>query len=148
IVGTPHARGPTNHLTDCFQLNSAGLRSNPVIHPAAKTRFWILTPKKETEMGNINMGRVILGGLVAGLVLNIGEFLLNGVVLASQMKAFNAQHNFADPGNNFLIMAVLLTFLLGIVLVLGYAAIRPRFGPGVKTAIIASLFAWFGIYFY
>jgi hypothetical protein len=99
-------------------------------------------------MGNINMGRAILGGLVAGLVLNIGEFLLNGVVLASQMKAFNAQHNFAEPGNNFLITAVLLTFLLGIVLVLGYAAIRPRFGPGVKTAIIASLFAWFGIYFY
>lgn len=99
-------------------------------------------------MNKINMGRVLLGGLVAGLVLNIGEFLLNGVVLASQMKAFNAQHNFAEPGNNFLITAVLLTFLLGIVLVLGYAAIRPRFGPGVKTAIIASLFGWFGIYFY
>ena len=99
-------------------------------------------------MNKINMRRVLLGGLVAGLVLNIGEFLLNGVVLASQMKAFNAQHNFAEPGSNFLITAVLLTFLLGIVLVLGYAAIRPRFGPGVKTAIIASLFGWFGIYFY
>jgi len=70
-------------------------------------------------MGNINIGRVILGGLVAGLVLNIGEFLLNGVVLAAQMKAFNAQHNFADPGSNFIIMAVLLTFVLCIVLVLG-----------------------------
>ena len=30
----------------------------------------------------MNYGRVILGGLVAGLVLNIGEFLLNGVILA------------------------------------------------------------------
>ncbi len=28
-------------------------------------------------MNNINMGRVMLGGLVAGLVLNIGEILLN-----------------------------------------------------------------------
>jgi hypothetical protein len=37
-------------------------------------------------MGNINIGRVILGGLVAGLVLNVGEFLLNGIVLADQMK--------------------------------------------------------------
>ncbi len=31
---------------------------------------------------------------------------------------------------------------------LGYAAIRPRFGPGPKTAIIAALFAWFGVYVY
>ena len=99
-------------------------------------------------MGNINIGRVILGGLVAGLVLNIGEFLLNDFVLGSQMKSFMTQHNFADPGTNFMIVAVGLTFVMGIVLVLGYACIRPRFGPGVKTAIIAGLFAWFGIYFY
>ncbi|HVS20335.1 MAG TPA: hypothetical protein VHD88_00730, partial [Pyrinomonadaceae bacterium] len=31
---------------------------------------------------------------------------------------------------------------------LGYAAIRPRFGAGPKTAIIAALFAWFGVYLY
>ena len=98
-------------------------------------------------MGNINMGRVILGGLVAGLVLNIGEFLLNGIVLADQMKTFMTQHNFTEP-KNFIAIAVALTFVLGIVIVLGYACIRPRFGPGVKTAIIAGLFAWFGIYFY
>ena len=31
---------------------------------------------------------------------------------------------------------------------MGYAMIRSRLGPGVKTAIIAGLFAWFGVYFY
>ncbi|HKB67665.1 MAG TPA: hypothetical protein VKC61_17535 [Pyrinomonadaceae bacterium] len=98
-------------------------------------------------MGNINMGRVILGGLVAGLVLNIGEYLLNGVVLAAQMKSFMTQHNFTEPPY-FIPIAVILTFVLGIVIVLGYACIRPRFGPGVKTAIIAGLFAWFGVCFY
>jgi len=98
-------------------------------------------------MGNINMARVILGGLVAGLVINIGEFLLNGMVLADQMKNFMTQHNFTEP-KNFIAIAVALTFVLGIVIVLGYACIRPRLGPGVKTAIIAGLFAWFGIYFY
>ena len=98
-------------------------------------------------MGNINMGRVILGGLVAGLVLNIGEFLLNGVLLAEQMKTFMTQHNFTEPPN-FIAIAVGLTFVLGIVIVLGYACIRPRFGPGVKTAIIAGVFAWFGVCFY
>ncbi len=97
---------------------------------------------------NINMGRVILGGLLAGLVLNIGEFLLNDFVLGSQMKAFMVTHNFTEPGVNFMIIAVGLTFVMGIVLVLGYACIRPRLGPGVKTAIIAGLFGWFGVYFY
>jgi len=43
---------------------------------------------------------------------------------------------------------VTITFVLGIVLVLGYAAMRPRFGAGPKTAIITALFAWFGIYLY
>lgn len=99
-------------------------------------------------MNKINYGRVILGGLVAGLILNIGEFVLNTKVLAAQMKTFNAQHNFPDPNTNFIIVATVLTFVLGIVMVLGYASIRPRFGPGVKTAIIASLFAWFALYFY
>ncbi len=98
-------------------------------------------------MGNINMGRVILGGLVAGLVLNIGEFLLNGIVLADQMKTFMTQHNFTEPPH-FIAIAVGLTFVLGVVIVLGYACIRPRFGPGVKTAIIAGVFAWFGVCFY
>jgi hypothetical protein len=64
------------------------------------------------------------------------------------MKTFMTQHNFADPAGNFIVIAVGLTFVLGIVIVLGYACIRPRLGAGVKTAIIAGLFAWFGIYFY
>ena len=33
----------------------------------------------------INFGRVLLGGLVAGLILTIGEYVLNDIVLARQM---------------------------------------------------------------
>lgn len=99
-------------------------------------------------MSNINTGRVVLGGLLAGLVLNIGEFILNDVVLGAQMKEFLARHNFAEPGPTFIVIAVGLTFVMGIVLVLGYACIRTRLGAGPKTAIIAGLFGWFGVYFY
>jgi hypothetical protein len=99
-------------------------------------------------MSNINLGRVVLGGLLAGLVLNIGEFLLNDYVLGSQMKDFMNRHSFSEPAGSFIAIAVGLTFVMGIVLVLGYACIRTRLGPGVKTAIIAGLFAWFGVYFY
>lgn len=99
-------------------------------------------------MGNINLGRVVLGGLLAGLVLNIGEFLLNDFVLGGQMKEFMTSHNFPEPSGKFIAIAVGLTFVMGIVLVLGYAMIRSRLGPGVNTAIIAGIFAWFGVFFY
>jgi hypothetical protein len=97
---------------------------------------------------NINLGRAILGGLVAGLILNLGEWVLNGVILHDQMNDFFKRCGFPQPGTNFLVIAVAITFVLGIVIVLGYAAIRSRFGPGPKTAIIAALFAWFGVYVY
>lgn len=99
-------------------------------------------------MGKINFGRVLLGGLVAGLLMNIGEYVLNDKVLGSQMKDYFALHNFPMPGGKAIAIAIVMVFVLGIVMILGYAAIRPRFGAGPKTAIIAGLFTWFGVYFF
>src|SRR6266567_5222032 len=99
-------------------------------------------------MNKINFGRVLLGGIVAGVILNLGEMALNGKILATQMTDFFKRCGFPEPGTYFFIIAIAITFVLGIVIVLGYAAIRPRFGPGPKTAIIAALFAWFGVYVY
>jgi hypothetical protein len=99
-------------------------------------------------MSKINVGRVLLGGFVAGVALNTGEFLLNGMLLAKQMEAYMTQHNFPQPTASAIGVAMAMTFVLGFVMVLGYAAIRPRFGPGPKTAIIAALFAWFGAVVY
>ena len=99
-------------------------------------------------MNKIHLARVIVGGLVSGVVLNIGEFLLNDVVLGPQMREFFGRFGLPEPGNRFLVVAVLLTFILGIVIVWMYAAMRPRLGPGPKTAICAGLLAWFGIYLY
>jgi hypothetical protein len=96
----------------------------------------------------INFGRAVLGGLVAGVILNIGEWVLNGVILHAEMQDFFRRCGFREPGGNFIAVAVVITFVLGIVIILGYAAIRPRFGPGPKTAIITALFAWFGVYVY
>jgi hypothetical protein len=100
-------------------------------------------------MNNINFGRVILGGIVAGIVLNIGEFLLNAKVLAAPMREFALRHNFPpDPPGNAIAVATAMTLIMGVVLVLGYACIRTRLGAGVKTAVIAGLFAWFAVYLY
>lgn len=99
-------------------------------------------------MNNINFGRVILGGLVAGLILNIGEFLLNEVVFVTQMEEMFRKLSLPRPGGSFIATAIGITFLLGIVMVWLYAMIRSRFRPGPKTAIIAAFVIWFCVYFY
>ncbi|HTG95141.1 MAG TPA: hypothetical protein VL866_21270 [Pyrinomonadaceae bacterium] len=93
-------------------------------------------------MNKINFARVMLGGLVAGLVMNIGEFVVNDLILGAQMKAFFARLNLPDPGGSFIAVAVILTFVMGVVLVWLYAAMRPRLGPGPKTAICAGVIGW------
>jgi len=96
----------------------------------------------------INIGRVLLGGLVAGVILNIGEIVLNDIVLKKQMEDWLVSRNVRAAGGTFVAVAVGLTFLLGIALVWLYAMIRPRFGPGPKTAVVSALVAWFMICVY
>jgi hypothetical protein len=97
-------------------------------------------------MGKINAGRVLLGGLAAGLVMNISEFLLNAVVLAKDLEEAMRKINLPPAGGAAIIMMILLTFVTGVVTVWLYAAMRPRFGAGPKTAIIAGLAVWFLIF--
>jgi hypothetical protein len=99
-------------------------------------------------MSKINVGRVLLGGLVAGLVISIGNFLINRVLLRDAMNAEFSRLHVAEPGSDFIAKAVVMTLILGIVIVYLYAAIRPRFGAGVKTAICAGLIAWFFVFLY
>jgi hypothetical protein len=99
-------------------------------------------------MSKINFGRVILGGLVAGLVLNIGEYLLNEVIFKQQMEEMFTKMRLTPPGGNFIAIAVAITFLLGILIVCLYAMIRPRYGAGPKTALCAASVIWFCVYFY
>jgi hypothetical protein len=91
----------------------------------------------------MSVGRVIGAGLVAGLVLNIGEYLLNAVILAEDWEAAAEAVGVPPMTGAEIGVLVLLGFVIGIALVWLYAAIRPRFGPGAKTAAIAGIFTWF-----
>jgi hypothetical protein len=93
-------------------------------------------------MNRINIGRVVLGGLLAGLIINIGETLLNAVVLASDMEQLTQARNVPPVGGSAIAGFVTMCFALGIGIVWLYAAIRPRFGAGVGTAIIAGVAVW------
>jgi hypothetical protein len=95
----------------------------------------------------MNTGKVIVGGLVAGLVFNIGDFVINGFILAEEQTALLQRLGLEVPApTNVAAMLpwVVIDFLFGILVVWTYAAIRPRFGPGVSTAIIAGLIPYLG----
>jgi hypothetical protein len=97
-------------------------------------------------MGRINLGRVILGGVVAGVIVNIFEYVLNGVLLANQWTDLMVSINRPALGGSEIVYFNIFGFALGLVAVWTYAAIRPRFGSGVKTAVYAAGLTWVTAY--
>jgi hypothetical protein len=101
----------------------------------------------------INTSKVVVGGLAAGVVMNIIGFVGNGMLLGPKMQAEMgavapalAQRGMA-PMN--IAAAVITQFIVGILLVWLYASMRPRYGPGFKTAAYAGLAIWIcGLLFY
>jgi hypothetical protein len=51
-------------------------------------------------------------------------------------------------GGSTIAIFVIMGFALGIAAVWTYAAIRPRFGAGARTAVCAGLLVWFFSYLY
>ena len=94
-------------------------------------------------MGKINLKGVIIGGLLAGVVLNIVDFILFTVILKDEMAAMmQAMGKPATMATGTIVWFTFVDFLFGIFLVWVYAAIRPRYGAGPATAIKAGLIGW------
>src|SRR2546428_12610721 len=94
-------------------------------------------------MGKINWGRVVLGGLLAGVVLNIIDWLTYGVWLKADMAAAvqalgkqagavgSAVPVWGGPG-----------FVSGGGPLWGYAGLPPRVGAGAEAAGVAGGARW------
>jgi hypothetical protein len=82
----------------------------------------------------MNVGRVAIGGLVAGLVINVCDFVVNNYLLAKEWRHVAQARNIdtAVMGGP----TALATF---VVVDWTYAAIRPRLGPGPATASVAAI---------
>jgi hypothetical protein len=94
-------------------------------------------------MTAINWSRVVIGGLVAGVVMNASEAALHGGMLGADAQQLFARFQVPDLTSPLpMVSLILMTFVLGIASVWLYAAIRPRYGAGVRTAIIAGLAVW------
>ena len=94
----------------------------------------------------INTQKVLIGGLAAGVVMNVIDVVVNMFILGARMKA---ETDAFKPGLADQMMSgssiagyIVMDFVLGILLVWTYAAIRPRFGPGMKTATYAAVLFW------
>ena len=99
-------------------------------------------------MGTINWNRVLLGGLVAGLIIDVAEWLLQGVFLGSEWR--QAMQNLGRPVQETagrVLFYVMLGLMYGILASWAYASIRPRYGAGPKTALYAGLGVWLLGYF-
>ena len=87
-------------------------------------------------MGTINWGRVVLGGMLAGVVLIVLTTASTALFIGRQeLRA-------AVQGSAAALFFIFVFLFLGILMTWWYAAIRPRFGPGPKTAAIAGLAVW------
>jgi hypothetical protein len=94
-------------------------------------------------MGKINWSRVVVAGLLAGLVLNVIDFVVYGMWLKPDFAAALQALGKQPPGGSTILLYVVLDFVYGVGLLWLYAAIRPRFGAGAKTAVVAGLALWF-----
>jgi magnesium-transporting ATPase (P-type) len=90
-------------------------------------------------MNRINLGRVFIGGIVAGIVMNACDFLVNTYLMGDAMIA-TAQRLSLDQAKleSSAFTWIVVDLLWGILLVWTYAAMRPRFGPGPNTAIVSA----------
>jgi len=79
----------------------------------------------------MNLGAIVKGGILAGVLINFSEFVLNVIVFPVPAEAGGSMPFW-----------VLYAFVLGMFVSYLYALARPRWGPGPKTAISAGVLVW------
>ena len=94
-------------------------------------------------MTAINWRRVVLAGLVAGLVANAFDFLITAYLMATEFASMQARLGVTkEAAKAWIPVFAVADFVWGILLVFTYAAIRPRFDPGPRTAVIGGIMLW------
>ncbi|UCD23431.1 MAG: hypothetical protein JSW51_10320 [Gemmatimonadota bacterium] len=97
-------------------------------------------------MGGINVIRWLLGGIVAGIVIWVFEGL-GSLFYMGDMEAALAAHNLSmELSAGVWVMTIVVSMIVGLTLVFLYAAARPRFGPGPKTATLVAVVLWIASY--
>lgn len=97
---------------------------------------------KREEGGTMNIGRILLGGLVGGLIINVVEQVVHGILLRERWDEAMKKVTEQAIGTQATVLFWIIGFVVGVALAWLYAAIRPRYGAGPRTAVIASIYLW------
>lgn len=88
----------------------------------------------------MNATRILLGGIVGGVVFNGVSALIHTVILMGRYQVLQQGGHVRDVARiPYLPAHMALLFLVSIGLVWLYAAARQRLGPGPKTALLVGL---------
>lgn len=95
-------------------------------------------------MPGMNGQRILIGGVVAGAVIFVVEGIASQLYMGP-MEAALAEHDLSVTMTAVgFVTAAIVSLLVGVSLIWFYAAARPRFGPGPKTAARVAVFFWLG----
>jgi hypothetical protein len=92
-------------------------------------------------MGRIDMKRVVLGGLAAALVVNVLEGVF-ALLMKSEWEAAIRNLGLNLKAGPAAYLPLAWSLVIGVLSVWLYAAIRPRYGPGPKTALRTAIAVW------
>jgi hypothetical protein len=84
--------------------------------------------------------RIVLAGLVAGLVVNVVDIPNSAIVVSPRWTAFLGQHGIVMDIPLVSVFYTLLHLAYGIGLAYAYTVARARFGGGTATALATALF--------
>ena len=98
-----------------------------------------------TSTAKINWARVAAGGALAGVVHFLITGVVNGAILSGALQDWlrgvgGLLHPPAQPDP--MLLWALMSLIYGFAGVWSYAAMRPRFGAGPRTALLAGLALW------
>jgi hypothetical protein len=96
-------------------------------------------------MSKINTGRVILGGLEAGAIIFVINGVMNGIILKGALLDWvHGMGDLIHPPAQSVSMGLwtLMCLVYGVAGTWMYAAIRPRYRAGPRTALLAGLSLW------
>jgi hypothetical protein len=90
----------------------------------------------------VNIRRIVLGGLAAGVVMNVLDFVTNAVLFKQAWAEAYAALKLAPSDAAVGAFWTAFDLVSGVVIAFLYAAMRPRFGAGPRTALVAGFTQW------
>ena len=91
----------------------------------------------------MNWKRIVAGGVAAGALIDVLEGGLSGALFGGQFRSELAARGLdLSVGPLGAVFFTAWGFVLGFVSVWLYAAVRPRLGPGPRTAVLVALAIW------